>query len=99
MNKEEILKKVKKDGLDEREQEILNGVFRIATITAIILCGLFFLSESLKGRRAYELFVIMGMIPTVFNFYCYKKLNTRKYLITSICTFIFSIVYFLLYIL
>lgn len=98
MNKNEILKKVKKEGLDEREQEIFKNSFGICNIAIVISCLLFSIIEAINGRRFYEFIAIIFINLTVFHFYLYKKLNIRRNLIAAICGIFVVIINLLAYI-
>lgn len=99
MNKDEILAKSKREGLDEREQGIFLSSFGFANIITIVLCFIFVAINGIRGEEYSEFVTIAFATLSATNFYQYKELKDKKtLLISAIITGLVAILFFILFI-
>ena len=90
MNKQEILAKNKKDGLDEREQTVYSRSFGFGAVVVAVLCLVFSVYRAFHGEKFFEFGAIMTAYLSTF-FYQYKDLRKTKYLIAAVATFVIAV--------
>lgn len=83
MDKEEILARVKNQGIDEREQQVMSQSFGFGAIVVVILCFIFSIIKAIEGQRFHEFAIIIFAYLSASNFYQYKKIGEKKYLIVG----------------
>lgn len=91
MNKQEILAKNKKDGLDEREQTIYSRSFGFGAVVVAVLCLVFSVYRAFHGEKFFEFGAIMTAYLSTTFFYQYKDLRKTKYLIAAVATFVIAV--------
>lgn len=92
MDKQEILAKNKRDGLDEREQSVYSKSFGIGALVMSVLCLAFSIYKACHGERFYEFCtIVLAYLSTTF-FYQYKDLKKTAHLIGGIATCIGAVV-------
>jgi hypothetical protein len=92
MKKDEILKKCRNNGMDEREQDIALHSFGIGGVAICILAFLFSIWKAIHGERFYEFGAIIFVYLSATNFYQYKNAKDKHYLTTGIFTAFATIV-------
>ncbi|MBC8059870.1 MAG: hypothetical protein H7Y18_04310 [Clostridiaceae bacterium] len=99
MNKDEILSRIKSEGIDEREQSIFLSSFGFGNIITIILCLIFVGINGIKGQSYNEFITIAFASLSATDFYKYKRLKDKKsFLISSITTGFVAILAFVVFI-
>lgn len=99
MKKEEILAKVKHQGIDEREQNVFLSSFGIGNIITLILCFLFTAINGIRGKGYDEFITITFATLSVTQFYQYKELKYKKsLLICAIMSGLMAIISFISFI-
>lgn len=86
MDKEEILAKNKRSGLDEREQRVYNRSFGLGAVTVCVLCCIFGIIKLFNHEKFYEYGAIMTAYLCTTFIYQYKNLRKPVYLVFGICT-------------
>lgn len=86
MEKEEILKKSRKDNeyLDEREEQEVGNSFGFGGVIISILCIIFSVLKAVNGERFYEFCVIVFGYLAGISWYNYKITKKKKILIQAI---------------
>lgn len=92
MNKQEILAKNKRDGLDEREQTVYNHSFGFGAIVVAVLCLVFSVYKAFHGEKFFEFGAIMTAYLSTTFFYQYKNLKRVPYLISGIISCVIAVV-------
>jgi len=98
MDKYEILKKSKNEGLDERVQSVWLESFGFANIITLVLCFIFMGINGIKGQFSSEFITIALASQSATSFYKYKKLKDKKELIIFIYSGIVAILSFIVFI-
>lgn len=102
MDKNEILAKNKRAGLDEREQRVYNRSFGVGAVVVCVLCFVFGIFKFFKHENFYEFGAIMTAYLCTTFIYQYKNLRKPIYLIAGICTglgaILLTVLFFLEYI-
>lgn len=91
MNKQEILAKNKKDGLDEREQTVYSRSFGFGAVVVAVLCLAFSVYRAFHGENFFEFGAIITAYLSTTFFYQYKDLRKTKYLIAAVATFVIAV--------
>lgn len=91
MNKQEILEKNKRDGLDEREQTVYSRSFGFGAVVVAILCLVFSIYRAFHGEKFFEFGAIMTAYLSTTFFYQYKNLRKVTYLISGIVTCVVAV--------
>lgn len=86
MNKDEILAKNKRSGLDEREQRVYNRSFGVGAVVVCVLCFVFGIFKLLHQEKFYEFGAIMTAYLCTTFLYQYKNLKKPIYLIAGVLT-------------
>lgn len=84
MNKEEILARSKKLGIDEREAMIEGDSFGYGLITVLALVLIFGGWNLIHGVRSWELITIFTGYLATTGFYKYKKSHSTRFLLGGI---------------
>jgi uncharacterized membrane protein YfcA len=84
VQKEEILARSKRTGLDEREEMIEGDSFGYGLVTVLALLLIFGVWKMIHGVRSYELISIFTGYLATASFYKFKKLNLKRFLIGGI---------------
>jgi len=92
VKKEDILIKAKNAGLDEREAIIYLHSFGIGGIAVCILAVVFSVWNAIHGEQFYEFSAFVFAYLSATDFYKYKNLKNKLYLINSILTGVFTII-------
>ena len=67
MNKQEILAKNKKDGLDEREQTVYSRSFGFGAVVVAVLCLAFSVYRAFHGEKFFEATGLTNVRPGGYN--------------------------------
>lgn len=89
MNKEEILKRSRKENelIDEREKQEIGNSFGFGGIIVAILCIAFSVISAINGERFYEFGVIIFGYLAGTSWYNFKISKRKKYLVQGVaCT-------------
>lgn len=84
MKKEDILLKTKYGGLDEREANIFLRSFGIGGIVVCILAVVFSVWEVIHGKTFFEFSSLIFAYLCATDFYMYKNIKNKRYLIIGI---------------
>jgi len=84
VQKEEILARSKRTGLDEREEMIEGDSFGYGLVTVLALVFIFGVWKMIHGVRSYELISIFTGYLATASLYKFKKLNSKRFLIGGI---------------
>lgn len=84
MKKEEILARVKRTDLDEREEMIEGDSFGYGLVTVLALVIIFSGWKMIHGVRSYELTSIFAGYLATVSFHKFKKFQSKKFLIGGI---------------
>ena len=91
MKKEDILSKAKYGGLDERETNIFLHSFGIGGIVVCILAVVFSIWKAIHGEQFFEFSAMVFGYLSATDFYKYKNIRNKRYLITCILSGILTI--------
>ncbi len=97
MDKNEILAKNKRSGLDEREQRVYNRSFGLGAVVVCVLCFIFGIFKLFHHEKFYEFGAIMTAYLCTTFLYQYKKLKKTPYLIAGIITGVGAILLIVLF--
>ena len=98
MNREEILSKVKREQLDERETAIITNALGISTISVAIICVLFLIIRIVRGDGIIsDLIVITAAQIFAYEYYHYHIDKSKIRLITSIISLTIAIAFIYMY--
>ncbi len=86
MNREDILAKSKRAGVDERVAGIEIKAISFGGLAATVLIGLFIVANSLKGQRSSDLLSILLIYWSAQYFYKYKQLERKLFLVLGCIT-------------
>lgn len=78
MDKDEILKRSREEGIDEREQKIYLDALRFSGVVVCIICIVFIIISIIKGNSIYPYCIMAMAYCATDNLYRYIKLH-RKY--------------------
>lgn len=99
MDKEEILKRGREDGPDEREQKIYCDAFNFAGTVCCGICLLFIIYSIFRQKSPYPYCLIAMAYCTAEKLYKYIKLRKKNDLlfglITGIATVCWTVLFFL----
>ncbi|MBX4260417.1 DUF6442 family protein [Clostridium estertheticum] len=84
MKKEELLSKIKKTSLDEREDMIEGDSFGYGLITVFALVLIFSIWKMIHGDKSYELASIFAGYLATTSFYKFRKFQSKKFLVGGI---------------
>lgn len=98
MDKEEILKRGRQDGPDEREQKICLDAFRISGVVLCVLCIIFIIYSIIKGDSFYPYCIMAMAYCCANNLYRYVKLRRKWDLVYGIAAAAASICWTILFI-
>lgn len=77
MDKDEILKRGREDGPDEREQKIYLDALRISGVVVCVLCIVFIILSIIKGRSIYPYCIMAMSYCCADNLYRFIKLRRK----------------------
>ena len=83
MKKEEVLQKVRKVGMDEREEKIDREAQLYGLMSVIALSVLFEIWKILKGMPYADMISIINIQLAAISFYKYKKCPEQKIFLVS----------------
>ncbi len=86
MDKEEILKRGRTDGPDEREQKIYFDALRISGIVVCILCIVFIILSVIKNKSIYPYCIMAMAYCCADNLYRFVKLHRKNDLVFTLIT-------------
>lgn len=99
MDKDEILKRGREDGPDEREQKIYLDALRISGVVVCVLCIIFIILSIIKGKDVYPYCIMAMSYCCADNLYKFIKLHRKWDLIDCILSGAAFICWTLLFIL
>ncbi len=98
MDKDEILKRSREEGIDEREQKIYLDALRISGVVVCVLCIIFIIISIIKGISIYP-YCIMAMSYCAANdLYRYAKLRRKRDVIYGVMSLIAVICWTILFV-
>lgn len=99
MDKDEILKRGREDGPDEREQKILCDAYSFAGTVGCVICILFIVFSLLANKNPFPYCLIAMAYCSSEKFYKYAKLKKKNDLIYAIIAGIAALCWMILSIL
>lgn len=99
MNKNEILLKIKNEGgADERVRSVFLASFAYGNIITLVICFIFVALNGIKGQSYLEFITIASASQSATDFYKYKELKEKKYLIIFIYAGLVAIASFIMFV-
>ena len=86
MDKDEILKRGRQEGPDERERKILCDAYSFAGTVGCVICIVFIVVSLIADRNPYPYCLIAMAYCAAMSLYKYSKLRIRRDLVRNGCS-------------